>query len=118
MVARTHPNECLDEVMERTEALLQDSISGRGRDVYQRLISWLTALNAFLALQPQVALFAAHLYAEYSRLSALREELRAARLVRVIKSGNQYQLVPPTPEDDELRELLLARQQAAKAKKK
>ena len=117
LAARTQPNECLDAVMERTEALLQDSLNGRGRDVYQRITSWLTALNAYPALQPQVTLFAAHLYAEYSRLSALREELRSVKVVRVMKIGNQYKLVEPTPENDELRALLLARQQAAKGKK-
>lgn len=118
LAARTHPNECLDTVMERTEALLQDSLNGRGRDVYQRIISWLVALNAFPLLRPQVALFAAHLYTEYARLTALREELRGARLVRVVQMGKQWQLLPPTPEEDELRALLHDRQQAAKAKKK
>ena len=117
LAAQTHPHECLDAVMERTEALLQDSIAGRGRDVYQRLISWLTALHAFPELRPPVALFATHLYAEYSRLSALREELRTAQLVRVVKTGNQYHLALPTPEDDELRELLRARQPAKPQKK-
>ncbi|GAA4009106.1 hypothetical protein GCM10022408_21560 [Hymenobacter fastidiosus] len=118
LAARTRPNECLDAVMEHTEALLQDSLNGRGRDVYQRIVSWLTALNAFESLRPQVALFAAHLYAEYSRLSALREELRGARLVRVEKLGSQYRLLPPTSKEDELRALMRDRQQAAKLKKR
>lgn len=118
LAARTHPAECFDAAMERTETLLQDNVSGRGRDVYQRIVSWLAALHAFPALERPVELFAAHLYADYSRLNALREELRAAKLVRVTKSGNQYQLAPSRPEDDELRESLIARWQLTKAGKK
>ena len=74
LTARTQPEACLDAVMERTEAALTNQ---RGRDVYQRITAWLTVLNQQEALRPQVALFAAHLYTEYFRLNALREELRA-----------------------------------------
>ncbi len=101
--ARTQPEACLDAVMERTEQALSSS---RGRDVYQRITAWLTVLNQQEALRPQVALFAAHLYTEYSRLNALREELRAAQLVKTEQIGKTHRLVPPTSEDDELRELL------------
>ncbi|SET34248.1 SWIM zinc finger family protein [Hymenobacter actinosclerus] len=101
--ARTQPEATFDAVMERTEQALNSS---RGRDVYQRIAAWLLALNEFEALRPQVALFATHLYTEYSRLNALREELRAAKLVKTERVGKTYRLVPPTPEDDELRELL------------
>lgn len=103
LAARTQPDVCFDAVMERTETALTNS---RGRDVYQCITSWLTVLNQREALRPQVALFAAHLYTEYFRLNALREELRAAHLVKTYLVGKQYRLVPPTPEDDELRELL------------
>ncbi|MFD2785513.1 SWIM zinc finger family protein [Hymenobacter rubripertinctus] len=106
LTARTQPEACLDAVMERTEKLLTDT---RGRDAYLRITSWLTVLNQQETLRPQVALFAAHLYTEYFRLNALREELRAAQLVRTEQIGKTYRLVPPTPEDDELRELLRAR---------
>ncbi|NVO33287.1 SWIM zinc finger family protein [Hymenobacter lapidiphilus] len=103
LAARTQPEACLDAVMERTEKLLADT---RGRDLYLRITSWLTVLNQRETLRPQVALFAAHLYTEYFRLNALREELRAAQLVRTEQTGKTYRLVPPAPEDDELRELL------------
>ncbi|MGI4744133.1 MAG: SWIM zinc finger family protein [Janthinobacterium lividum] len=106
LAARTRPDECLDAVMERTEALLQDAIGGRGRDVYQRLVSWLVALNGVEELRPQVALFAAHLYTEYARLNALREELRGARLVRTEVVGKQHKLLISDPAADELRALL------------
>lgn len=105
LAAHTHPHECMDAVMEQAEALLQDNNRGRGREFYQSLMAWLTALNAFPELQTPVALFAAHLYTEYSRLNALREELRKAQLVRTLKTGNQYRLQPPTPEDDQARAL-------------
>jgi len=100
LAAQTRPNECLDAVMERTEKLLRDNTLGRGRDMYQQIVAWLLALDAFASLHPQVALYAAHLYAENSRLNALREELRTARLVQVLKVGKQYQLLAPTPEAD------------------
>ena len=98
LAAQTRPDECMDAVMERTEKLLADAGNGRGRDVYQQIVAWLTALDAFAALRPQVALFAAYLYAEHSRLNVLREELRAARLVQTLKVGTQYQLQAPTSE--------------------
>ncbi|MBT2557609.1 hypothetical protein J7E24_07425 [Hymenobacter sp. ISL-91] len=103
LTARPQPEATFDAVMERTEQALASS---RGRDVYQRITSWLLALNEFEALRPGIALFATHLYTEYSKLNALREELRAAKLVKTERFGKTYRLVPPTPEDDELRELL------------
>lgn len=106
LAARSRPDECLDAVMERTETLLQDPINGRGRNLYQRFGSWLVALQAVEALRPQVALFAAHLYTEYARLNALREELRAARLVRTELVGKQHKLLISDPENEELRALL------------
>ncbi len=110
LAARTHPDDCLDAVMERTETLLQDPINGRGRDRYQRIASWLAALNTMEELRPPVALFAAHLYTEYMRLNALREELRAARLVRTQLVGKQHKLIVSEAEDEEVRELLRDKQ--------
>lgn len=104
MAAQVRPDECMDAVMERTEKLLQDASLGRGRDVYQQIVSWLLVLDGFPALHPQVALFAAYLYAEHPRLNALREELRKARLVRTLKVGNKYELQTPTPEAELERE--------------
>ncbi len=106
LAAPTHPDDCLDAVLERTEALLHDPAGGRGRAAYQRITSWLTALTTVAELGPPVALFAAHLYTEYPRLAALREELRAARLVRTRLVGKQHQLVVSEAEDAEVRALL------------
>ena len=100
LAAQTHPDECMDAVMERVEKLLNDTTNGRGRDVYQQVAAWLTALDAFASLHSQVVLFAAHLYADHSRLSALREELRKAQLVKTLKMGNKHELLAPTPEAD------------------
>ncbi|HET9505780.1 MAG TPA: SWIM zinc finger family protein [Hymenobacter sp.] len=109
LAAPTYPDDCLELVMERTETLLQDT-SGRTRDHYQRIAAWLTALNAVAELRPPVALFAAHLYTEYARLAALREELRAARLVRTHLVGKQHKLVVSEEEDEEVRALLRDKQ--------
>ncbi|RYY19446.1 MAG: hypothetical protein EOO36_05755 [Cytophagaceae bacterium] len=109
LAARTRPDDCLDAVMERTETLLQDPLNGRGRAVYQRIASWLAALQNFEELRPPVALFAAHLYTEYQRLNALREELRTARLVRTQLVGKQHRLVVSEAEDEEVRALLRAK---------
>lgn len=79
LIAPTYPNECMDMTMERTTDYLDNG--QRGRAVYQAIASWLTALNQFQPLKPQVAIYAEHLYKTYSRLSTLREELRTARLV-------------------------------------
>ena len=106
LAARTHPDDCLDAVMERTESLLQDPVNGRGRAVYQRIAAWLAALHTVEELRPPVALFAAHLYTEYMRLNALREELRAARLVRTQLVGKQHRLIVSEAEDEEVRALL------------
>ena len=106
LAVRTHPDDCLELVMERTETLLQDSVNGRGRDLYQRIAAWLTVLQTAEELRPPVALFAAHLYTEYTRLNALREELRAARLVRTHLVGKQHKLVISNAEDEEVRALL------------
>lgn len=106
LAARTRPDDCLDAVMERTETLLQDSVNGRGRAVYQRIVAWLAALQTFEELRPPVALFAAHLYTEYQRLNALREELRAAHLVRTHLVGKQHKLIVSEAEDEEVRALL------------
>jgi hypothetical protein len=106
LAAPTHPDDCLELVMERTETLLQATGSGRTRDHYQRIAAWLTALHAVAELRPPVALFAAHLYTEYARLAALREELRAARLVRTELVGKQHKLVVSEEEDEEVRALL------------
>jgi hypothetical protein len=92
--------------MERTETLLQDTSGSRTRDHYQRIAAWLTALHTVAELRPPVALFAAHLYTEYARLNALREELRAARLVRTQLVGKQHKLVVSEEEDEEVRALL------------
>ena len=110
LAARTHPDDCLDAMMERTETLLQDSINGRGRDRYQRITSWLAALTTVEELRAPVALFAAHLYTEYLRLNALREELRAAQLVRTQLVGKQHKLIVSEAEDEEVRELLRNKQ--------
>ncbi|RYY16396.1 MAG: hypothetical protein EOO36_11225 [Cytophagaceae bacterium] len=115
--ARTHPDDCLDAVMERTETLLQDPVNGRGRDCYQRITSWLAALNTVEELRPPVALFAAHLYTEYVRLNALREELRAAQLVRTQLVGKQHKLIVSEAEDEEVRTLLRDRQGKPSRKK-
>ena len=104
LAAQTRPDECLDAVMERVEKLLNDTTRGRGRDVYQQVAAWLAALAAFDTLHSQVVLFAAHLYADFSRLSALREELRRAQVVKTLKTGNKYELLTPTPEADLARE--------------
>ena len=106
LAARTHPDDCLDAVMERVEVLLQDPINGRGRDRYQRIAAWLAALHTVEELRPPVALFAAHLYTEYARLNTLREELRAAQLVRTQLVGKQHKLIVSEAEDEEVRELL------------
>jgi hypothetical protein len=106
LAAPSHPDACLDAVMERTEALLQDPVNGRGRDRYQRIVAWLAALKTVEELRPPVALFAAHLYTEYMRLNALREELRAACLVRTQLVGKQHRLVVSEAEDEEVRALL------------
>jgi hypothetical protein len=106
LAAPSHPDGCLEAVMERTEALLQDLANGRSRAAYQRVASWLTALATVAELRPPVALFAAYLYTEYARLNALREELRAARLVRTQLVGKQHRLVVSEAEDAEVRALL------------
>ena len=106
LAAPTHPDDCLETVMERAETLLQDPANGRGRATYQRIAAWLTALATVAELRPPVALFAAHLYTEYARLNALREELRAARLVRTQLVGKQHRLLVSEAEDEEVRALL------------
>ncbi|MGA0555864.1 SWIM zinc finger family protein [Larkinella sp. VNQ87] len=78
LAARTYPNECMDRVMERSTQYLDSG--QRGRTLYVAIAGWLTALNGFQSLRPQVAIFAGHLYSTYSRLKALREELRNGRL--------------------------------------
>jgi hypothetical protein len=110
LAAPAHPDDCLEAVMERTETLLQDPVNGRGRERYQRVAAWLAALTTVEELRPPVALFAAHLYTEYLRLTALREELRAARLVRTQLVGKQHRLVVSEAEDEEVRALLRDRQ--------
>ncbi|WP_421829404.1 hypothetical protein [Larkinella sp.] len=80
LTAHTCPNECMDLVMEHSAQCLDND--QRGRVMYVSIASWLTALNGFQSLKPQVAIYAEHLYKTYSRLNALREELRNARLVR------------------------------------
>lgn len=80
IAAQTHPNECMDMAMERTTDHLENG--QRGRALYQAIAGWLAALNAVQSLKPQVSIFANHLYTTYSRLSALREELRGKGLVR------------------------------------
>lgn len=79
LAAQHHPNECMDLAMERATHLLENG--QRGRAVYEHIAGWLAALDTFKALKPQVAIFAQHLYATYSRLSSLREELRGRGLV-------------------------------------
>jgi hypothetical protein len=111
LTARTHPDDCLDLVLERTEALLQDPTTGRGRERYQRIAAWLTALGTQDELRPPVALFAAYLYTEYARLNALRQELRAAQLVRTHLVGKQHRLIVSEAEDEEIRALLRAKQE-------
>jgi hypothetical protein len=118
LAAPTHPDDCLDAVLERTEALLQDPTHGRGRATYQRLAAWLTALATVPELRPPVALFAAHLYTEYARLTALREELRAAHLVRTRLVGKQHQLLVSEAEDAEVRALLRDKQTPGRHKNK
>jgi hypothetical protein len=105
LAAPRYPDDCLDLVMERTEALLQDA-SNRTRNRYQRIAAWLAALHTVAELRPPVALFAAHLYTEYARLNTLREELRAAHLVRTQLVGKQHKLIVSEEEDEEVRALL------------
>jgi hypothetical protein len=106
LAARTHPDDCLYTVLEQAETLLQHPTHGRGRTAYQRVAAWLTALHSIEELRPPVALFAAHLYTEYARLTALREELRAACLVRTELVGKQHRLILSEAEDEEVRALL------------
>jgi hypothetical protein len=106
LAARTHPDDCLDTVLEQAEKLLQNPATGRGRAAYQRVAAWLAVLHEVEVLRPPVALFAAYLYTEYARLAALREELRAARLVRTELVGKQHRLVLAEAEDEEVRALL------------
>ncbi|RCR71459.1 SWIM zinc finger family protein [Larkinella punicea] len=80
LTAKFYPNECMDLVMERSAQYLDNG--QRGRATYVSIASWLTALNGFQSLKPQVAIYAEHLYKTYSRLNALREELRNGGLVR------------------------------------
>jgi hypothetical protein len=117
LAAPAYPDDYLELVMERTENLLQATGGGRTRDHYQRIAAWLTALHTVAELRPPVALFAAHLYTEYARLAALREELRAARLVRTQLVGKQHQLIVSEEEDEEVRALLRDKQPGRKAKK-
>jgi hypothetical protein len=117
LAAPTHPDDCLELVMERTETLLHGTGTGRTRDHYQRIAAWLTALHTVPELRPPVALFAAHLYTEYARLNALREELRAAQLVRTHLVGKQHQLVISEETDEEVRALLRDKQPGRKARK-
>ena len=116
LAAPAHPDDCLEAVLERTETLLQDPTHGRGRATYQRLAAWLTALATVPELRPPVALFAAHLYTEYARLTALREELRAAHLVRTRLVGKQHQLLISEAEDAEVRALLRDKQTPGRRK--
>jgi hypothetical protein len=80
MAAQAYPNECMDLVLDRVTTSLENG--QRGRSMYQHIAGWLAALNTFQSLKPQVAIFAQHLYTTYSRLSALREELRMQGLAR------------------------------------
>ncbi len=116
LAAPTHPDACLNLVMERAETLLQNT-NGRTRDHYQRIGAWLMALRTVAELRPPVALFAAYLYTEYARLAALREELRAAHLVRTHLVGKQHQLIVSEEEDQEVRALLRAKYPGRQAKR-
>ena len=79
IAANMHPNECMDLAMERISSLLENGKRDRG--LYQTIAGWLAALNTIQLLKPQVAIFAGHLVTTYSRLSALRDELRLKGLV-------------------------------------
>ncbi|MCY7358985.1 MAG: hypothetical protein LH609_16310, partial [Rudanella sp.] len=79
LTAQTHPNECLNLAMKHSTNQLENG--QRGRAMYQAIAGWLAALNTVKTLKPQVIIFAAHLSATYSRLSALREELRGKGLM-------------------------------------
>lgn len=111
LAAPRYPDDCLDLVLERAEALLQNPATGRSRERYRRIAAWLKALGTLEELRPPVALFAAHLYTEYARLNALRQELRAAQLVRTHLVGKQHRLAVSEAEDEEIRILLRAKQQ-------
>jgi proteasome lid subunit RPN8/RPN11 len=80
MVAHHYPDECMDLVMEKTEHTLQSD--HRSRHTYRDITSWLNVLKTIPSLEDQLKLFCQHLYDQYSRLRALREELQYTGLIR------------------------------------
>ena len=80
ITAKYYPIECSKMTTKRADAALANG--QRGRDLYQRIASWLEALHKVPELQQNTLQFASYLATEYSRLSALREELRNVKLWR------------------------------------
>ncbi len=80
ITAKYYPIECSKMTTKRADAALANG--QRGRDLYQRIASWLEALHKIPELQQNTLQFADYLATEYSRLSALREELRNVKLWR------------------------------------
>lgn len=80
LAAETHPTECLNLVKKHATDLLENG--KRDRHLYHTIAGWLAALNTVPSLKTSVTLFASQLVANYSRLIALRDELRMQGLVR------------------------------------
>ena len=80
ITAKYYPAECSKMTKKRADDALANG--QRGRDLYQRIASWLEALHKIPELQQNTLQFADYLATEYSRLSALREELRNVKLWR------------------------------------
>jgi hypothetical protein len=80
LAAETHPNECMNLVKKHATNLLENG--KRNRSLYHTIAGWLAALNTLPSLKASVTLFASQLVANYTRLIALRDELRMQGLVR------------------------------------
>ena len=80
IAAKYYPADCSKMTKKRADDALANG--QRGRDLYQRIASWLEALHKVPELQANTLQFADYLATEYSRLSALREELRNVKLWR------------------------------------
>ncbi|WP_020606076.1 SWIM zinc finger family protein [Spirosoma spitsbergense] len=80
LAAETHPTECMNLVKKHATNLLENG--KRDRSLYHTIAGWLAALNTLPSLKASVTLFASQLVANYSRLIALRDELRMQGLVR------------------------------------
>ncbi len=79
LAAETHPTECLNLVKKRATDLLENG--KRDRSLYHTIAGWLSRAQYLPSLKASVTLFASQLVANYSRLIALRDELRMQGLV-------------------------------------